>query len=70
MPLIILPGYRARTTRQLFRAKKLPENAFLTLSALVEASSNLYAIVKTTARELFAASPLRKNPMIFSIKEQ
>ena len=28
-----VPGYRSRTARQLFRAKKLPENAFLTLPA-------------------------------------
>ena len=33
--------------------------------AIVEASSNLYAIVKTTARELFAASPLRKKSWDF-----
>ena len=44
----LFPGYRARTTRQLFRAKKLPENAFYRSDAakakrsLVEASSNLY----------------------------
>ena len=40
------------------------------LGAIVEAGSNLFAAVRTTAHELFAASPLRKNPRIFSIKEQ
>ena len=38
---------------------------------LVEASSNLFAIVKTTARKIFTASPLRKKSRdFFSIKEQ
>ena len=33
--------------------------------AIVEASSNLFAIVKTTALEIFAASPLRKKSWDF-----
>ena len=33
--------------------------------AIVEASSNLYAIVKTTALTIFAASPLRKKSWDF-----
>ena len=32
---------------------------------LVEASSNLFAIVKTTARKIFTASPLRKKSRDF-----
>ena len=42
--------------------KKTP---FLTLPALVEASSNLYAAVKTTVPKIFAASPPRKNSREF-----
>ena len=55
-----------------FRGGKSGEkNAFLTLPAagqsadIVEASSNLYAAVKTTALTIFAASPPRKKSRDF-----
>ena len=45
---------KAKISGQEFVLKSPP------LGAIVEAGSNLFAAVKTTARELFAASPLRK----------
>ena len=71
-PLMIsLRRIAAASLRRFLMAKKRRENAFYHSDAakakrsLVEASSNLYAAVKTTALTIFAASPPRKKSRDF-----
>ena len=58
-PTHFWPGTKVKISGQEFVHKSPP------LGDLVEASSNLFAAVKMTARELFAASPLRKKSWDF-----